>query len=80
MGGRYVDQLANRIAHESKVGYTSLTKKVKNQILKDKHLINTRRIDGAHWHFYKSQTTGKGGASKPLLAFLRENGIKYTIH
>lgn len=67
-------------AHESKVGYTSLTKRVKTQILKDAELISSGAIDGAHLHFYKSAVTGKGGASKPLLKFLTENGISYTIH
>lgn len=79
-GARYIDQLSKRIAHESKVGYTSLTKRVRKQIEKDVELIGKGRIDGAHWHFFTSGVTGKGGASKPLLDFLTKNGIKYTIH
>ena len=81
LGGRYIDQLsADNIAHESKVGYTTLTKRIRTQILKDAELINTGRIEGAHWHFFTSGVTGKGGASQPLLDFLTENGISYTIH
>ncbi|WP_102275579.1 pre-toxin TG domain-containing protein [Cytobacillus massiliigabonensis] len=46
-GGRYIDQLANGIAYESKVGYTSLTSRVKTQILKDAELIKKGQINGA---------------------------------
>ena len=79
-GNRFIDQLADGIAHESKVGYTTMTVSIKNQVLKDAELINLGEIDGAHWHFFKSEATGKIGASKPLLEFLESNGIKYTIH
>ena len=81
-GARFIDQyvMKNGIAHESKVGYTSLTKSVKRQILKDVELMNQKKIKGSTWHFYKSSVTGKIGASKPLLEFLEQNGIKYEIH
>ena len=79
-GGRYIDQLADGIAHESKVGYVTLNKRVKVQIEKDVELINTGQIEGAHWHFFTSDVTGKGGASGPLLNYLSENGIEHTIH
>ena len=79
-GGRYIDQLADGIAHESKVGYTTLTDRIRTQVLKDVELINTGQIDGAHWHFFTSGVTNRGGASQPLLDFLTENGISYTIH
>lgn len=79
-GGRYVDQLANGIAYESKVGYTTLTSRVRTQILKDAELIKKGQINGAEWHFFRSADTGKIGASKPLLNFLKQNGIKYKIH
>lgn len=74
------DASPDNIAHESKVGYTTLTQRVKTQILKDAELIKTEEINGAHWHFFTSGVTGKGGASQQLLDFLTENGIKYTIH
>lgn len=81
LGRRFIDQLSpDNIAHESKVGYTTLTQRVKTQILKDAELIKTEEINGAHWHFFTSGVTGKGGASQQLLDFLTENGIKYTIH
>lgn len=79
-GGRYIDQLAGDIAYESKVGYTTLTKFTKKQILKDAELIEQGVIKGANWNFFKSDVTGKVGASKPLLEFLEQHGITYTIH
>jgi RHS repeat-associated protein len=79
-GARYVDQFAKGVAHESKVGYTSLTKSIRRQILKDTELIASGDIKGAVWHFFKSSVTGKGGASQPLTNFLIENGIKIMNH
>lgn len=71
LGRRFIDVLdSNNIAHESKVGYTTLTSFVKKQILKDAELIRTGEIDGACWHFFTSGITGKGGPSQPLIDFL----------
>ena len=80
LGGRYIDQMANGIAHESKVGYTSLSARIRLQILKDAELIEKGDIKGSHWHFFISGVTGKGGATRNLLDFLEEHGIEYTIH
>ena len=80
LGGRYVDQLVDDIAHESKVGYTSLTKDIKTQIAKDAELIKNKNVKGAVWHFFVSPKTGKGGATKPLLDELKKNGISFIIH
>ncbi len=79
-GARYIDQLADGVAHESKVGYTSLTQFVKKQILKDVEILGRGDVDDVVWHFFKSGVTGKGGPSQPLADFLTENGIKYIIH
>ena len=79
-GGRYIDQLAKGIAHESKVGYTTLTYFVKRQILKDWELIQKGKIKGAEWHFFRSAITGKIGASLELRRFLYNHGIDYKIH
>ena len=79
-GGRYIDQLANGVGYESKVGYTTRTEFVKNQVLKDTELIKTGQIVGAEWNFFRSDITGKVGASKPLIEFLDKSGIKYIIH
>lgn len=35
------------IAHESKVGYTSLTGSVKRQVLKDVELMKKNKIEGS---------------------------------
>lgn len=79
-GGRYIDQLVNGMAHESKVGYTSLTSSVRQQISKDVELMSTGRIDGATWHFFNSPVTGVGGSSKPLQNALQQNNINVIIH
>ena len=78
LGRRFVDLLSDNIAHESKAGYTTLTKRVKLQILKDEELIREKEIKGAQWHFFRSSITGKRGPSEPLKKFLEERGIKYT--
>ena len=79
-GGRYIDQLVEGMAHESKVGYTTLTQSVKTQIAKDAELTAGKEIKGAVWHFFKSPKTGLVGASKPLLDELKRKGIAYIIH
>jgi hypothetical protein len=79
-GWRYVDQLVDGVAHESKVGYTTLNKKIQTQIQKDAELIRNKEIKGAVWHFFVSPKTGAGGPSAPLLEALRGNGIGVVIH
>jgi RHS repeat-associated protein len=79
-GGRHIDQLVNRIAHESKVGRMSLTKKIREQILKDAELIAKGKVDGSVWHFFTSPVTQKGGPTGPLRDFLTKNGIGIVIH
>lgn len=79
-GGRYIDQLVNGIAHESKVGYTTLTKDVSRQIAKDVELIAGRDIQGSVWHFFRSPVTGVGGPSGPLRQALENAGIGVVIH
>lgn len=80
LGVRYVDQLVEGIANESKVGYTSLTSSVKTQIAKDAELVATEQVKGAVWHFFKSPVTGKVGATKQLIKELEKNNIQYIIH
>lgn len=77
---RRIDVLADGVAHESKVGYKSLTSGIRRQIESDAYLVETGQIEAAHWHFFASDVTGKIGPSKPLLDFLDEKGIQYTIH
>jgi hypothetical protein len=78
-GTRFVDQFVNNVAHESKVGYTSLTKPIENQIAKDAELVASGKVDAAIWHFYRSPVTGRIGATKQLKEALRASGIDYYI-
>lgn len=86
LGRRIIDVLdTSGIAHESKVGYVTLTKFVKKQIDKDYLLIigttgDAKEIKGAKWHFFKSDQTGKVGASKAVLKYLKTKGIPYKIY
>ena len=79
-GGRYVDQLANGVAYESKVGYASLTPRLQLQIEKDAELLNSGRVAGYEWHFFQSPVTGRLGPSQPLLNELQRNGINVILH
>lgn len=79
-GGRYVDQLVNGIANEAKVGYQSLTPSMRLQVMKDIELVQTQKVQGAIWNFYRSPITGKIGPSGPLGNFLNQNNIPFTLH
>jgi len=79
-GARFVDRLANGIAHEAKVGSVSLTEFVSRQVAKDVELIHNGDIDGAVWHFFRSPVTGEIGPSGPLYQLLDQNGIGIVIH
>lgn len=72
--------MVNGVAHESKVGYTSLTKTIRKQIEKDIELLQTKQIDGTAWHFFKSPITGKQGPSKALQKALSDAGIDIVLH
>jgi filamentous hemagglutinin len=80
LGGRYVDQLVDGVANESKVGYQTLTSTNQLQIMKDVDLIQSSQINGSTWHFFTSPVTGAGGPSAPLANFLTQNGIKIVVH
>jgi len=80
LGPRYVDQFANGIAYESKVGYQSFTPTIQKQIAKDSELFNNGRVDDVQWHFFKSPVTGLGGPSAPLRNALQQNGIGIIEH
>jgi RHS repeat-associated protein len=79
-GGRYVDQLVEKVANESKVGYQSLTPRIALQISKDAELMGTGAVDDVVWHFFRSPITGKMGPSQPLFEALLRNGIKVIKH
>ncbi|WP_420992499.1 hypothetical protein ACKI2N_029605 [Cupriavidus sp. 30B13] len=76
-----IDQLApGGIANEAKVGYTTLTKDVQLQILKDTELLKTGAVNSVAWNFYTSPVTGRAGPSGPLVRALNEAGINIIIH
>lgn len=81
LGVRFIDQLVDGVAaHESKVGYASLTKFVRSQIAKDAELLGSGMLESSTWHFFRSPITGKVGPSGPLMKELHKNGISIVIH
>lgn len=78
-GGRYIDQLVEGAANESKVGYQSLTSVNQAQIAKDAELLQAGRVDSVTWHFFTSPVTGQGGPSAPLLKALQDAGFGVVI-
>lgn len=80
-GKRFIDVFADGVAHESKVGYASLTDFVKKQVQKDVYARDVLgEVDDIVWHFFESGVTGKQGPSGPLYDYLIENGIEVIIH
>ncbi|MBB2974957.1 hypothetical protein FHX49_000498 [Microbacterium endophyticum] len=64
-----------RVAIESKVGRTSLTAAVRQQVQRDVELMSQRVFSSVEWHFARSRVTGLQGPTKPLLDLLRSSGI-----
>lgn len=79
-GARYVDVFSKNIAYEAKVGYTCLSKRIKMQVLKDAYLLKNKRVSKVVWEFYRSDITGRIGASKQLLELLDEYNIKHNFN
>ncbi|GGC05855.1 VWA domain-containing protein [Cellulomonas carbonis] len=78
--GRYADVFVNGIAHESKVGFVSYSRSIRNQIEKDAALVANGRISGAHWHFYASDVSSSIGADPRIIDLLVQKGIPFTVH
>lgn len=64
---RVVDFLVGDIAHESKAGYVSLDKRVRDEIAKDVELLQSGQVQAVVWHFWDTP-------SKPLLVELTAKG------
>jgi hypothetical protein len=80
-GRRVIDRFGGGVGHESKVGATSLTNAIRQQIAKDAWLTAKNVLPGgATWHFFASPVTGLGGPSGPLLNALTSAGIRVVIH
>jgi RHS repeat-associated protein len=75
LGGRFIDQLVNGMAYESKVGYVSLTESISLQVAKDVELMSLGLVNSVSWVFFPSPVTGLGGPSGPLYDLLVQNFI-----
>jgi RHS repeat-associated protein len=76
-GWRHLDNLADGVAQESKVGRTALTERVKQQIAKDTELLQSGAVDKVEWHFFEGKT-GKG-PTEPLRERLQSCGISVCV-
>ena len=80
-GARIVDffDKVNRIAHEIKTGYQSLSSTISQEIAKDVELLANGSVREVVWHFYPSPINGSIGGSQPLLDLLAQEGIIVEI-
>ncbi|QQR76155.1 MAG: RHS repeat-associated core domain-containing protein [Holophagales bacterium] len=80
LGRRFIDNLANGVARESKVGRTALTPRIEMQIAKDVELLNTAGsgVLKVEWHFFPGPTGL--GPTEPLRKALKEAGIAIISH
>ena len=74
-GLRRVDVLDDLTGIESKVGRTSLTPAVRQELARDIKIMRSGQLDAVEWHFSPSGTTGLGGPTGPLRAKLDKFGI-----
>lgn len=74
-GLRRVDVLDGTIAIESKVGRTSLSEPVRQELARDVKLLRSGQVDAVEWHFSTSPTTGRAGPTGPLRDVLKKFGI-----
>ena len=79
-GPRFVDSFANGVAHEAKVGFTTLNRRIAAQISKDVYLRDVSgQATSIAWHFFTSPTTGLGGPSTSLMQALLKAGITVIL-
>lgn len=76
---RFIDRLANGIAHEAKTGYAAASEFIRTQIAKDVALRDNKLVTDVAWYFYKSPVTGKVGPSSTLAGLLRQAGIRIVM-
>jgi RHS repeat-associated protein len=74
-GLRRVDVLVGTAAIESKVGKTSLSGRVRQELARDVKLLRSGQVDRVRWEFSTSGVTGKGGPTGPLRRKLEKFGI-----
>ena len=81
LGPRYVDQLANGIIYESKVGEQAGSfNKLLLQMKKDHEIVNGKEIKEAIWYFFRNPNTGKIATDPKIFRALEKYGIKYVIY
>ena len=80
LGARRLDNLADGVARESKVGRTALTTRVEAQIVKDVELMSAPAsgVNVVEWHFFPG-ASGLGPTA-PLLNKLMNCGITVCLH
>ena len=76
-GLRRVDVVDGVTAIESKVGRTSLTPAVRQELARDIKILRSvsTNVNYVEWHFSPSPTTGLSGPTGPLRAKLNQFGI-----
>ena len=77
---RRFDVVADKVAHESKLGRVNLSPSIERQIRSDAYLVQKGDIKGAHWDFFASSVSNTMGPSEPVLDLLDDVDIPYTIH
>ena len=80
MGMRYVDNLADGVAREAKVGLTDLDKFVEAQFFKDVEILAySDEVVRVEWHFFPSPNSGVG-PTPALRSLLETAGFDIVIH
>lgn len=74
-GLRRVDVVSEETIIESKVGRTSLDKRVRQELARDVKILRSGQAEKAEWRFSRSDVTGKGGPTAPLRNKLEKFGI-----
>ena len=65
---------------EVKVGYTTLSTHIREEIARDAALLRLGKIKSVDYQFYVSEKSGTVGADPRVLELLRQSGIPYKIH
>ena len=68
-----------KTAHESKVGYTSYSRRIRAELTADSSLMKEGAINNFKWWFAKSPVTNRAGASKKLLNEIIKQGGTYDF-
>jgi hypothetical protein len=79
-GWRHIDNFADGVAMESKIGRTALTRRVFSQVMKDRELLysGSSGVRSVEWHFFAGRTGT--GPTAPLRGLLEDSGIKVVVH